>query len=69
MANKFLSGLVLGVVVGAGGTFVLMSNNVGSSLGLIPPLKVEKFQYGPATLGNPTSLQITNTGREDIKMP
>ena len=68
MTNKLLLGMVLGVVVGAGGTYVLTRNDVGSSLGLMPPLIVEKFQYGPESLGNPTSLQITNTGREDIKI-
>ena len=61
-------GMVLGAVVGAGGTFILMSNDVGSSLGLMPPLKVEKFQYGPESLGNPTSLRITNMGSEDVKI-
>jgi hypothetical protein len=60
--------MVLGEVVGAGGTFILMSNNVGSSLGLMPPLKVEKVQIGPETFGNPIDLRITNTGTEDIKI-
>ena len=60
--------MVLGVVVGAGGTYVLTRNDVGSSLGLMPPLKVEKFQYGPESLGNPTSLRITNMGSEDVKI-
>ena len=68
MTNKLFLGIVIGAVVGAGGTFALMSNNVGSSLGLLPSLKVEKFQYGPESLGNPISLQITNTGTEAIKI-
>jgi hypothetical protein len=34
----------------------------------MPPLKVERVQTGPATLGNPTYLRITNTGREEIKI-
>jgi len=70
MANKFLSGLVIGAVVGAGATLVLTRDvaNLGSSLGLMPSLTVEKFQYGPATLGNPISLRITNTGTEAIKI-
>jgi hypothetical protein len=53
--------MVLGVVVGVGGTFVLTRN-----YGL--RLKVEKVQNGPETLGNPTYLWITNTGAEDIKI-
>jgi len=56
--------MVLGVVVGAGVTFVLMR---GSSLGALP-LRVVKFQIGTETLGNPTVLQITNTGTDDIKI-
>ena len=70
MATKFLSGLVIGAVVGAGGTYVLTHNvaDLGSSLGVMPSLKVEKFQYGPETLGNPIDLRITNTGAENIKI-
>jgi hypothetical protein len=68
MANKLLLGVVIGVVIGAGGTFVLTRNDVGSSLGLMPPLKVEKFQIGAETLGNPISLRITNTGTDDIRI-
>jgi hypothetical protein len=64
MASKLLLGLVLGVVVGAGGTFLLMR---GSSLGALP-LKVEKVQNGSETFGNPIYLRITNTGTEDIKI-
>jgi hypothetical protein len=60
MASKLLLGLVLGVVVGAGGTFLPMG---GSSLGALP-LKVEKVQNGPETF----YLRITNTGTEDIKI-
>ena len=44
--------MVLGVVVGAGFTFVVLQ--YGSSLAALP-LTVEKVQIGPAMLGNPTS--------------
>ena len=52
MMSKFSLGMVLGVVVGAGFTFVVLQ--YGSSLGALP-LTVEKVQIGPAMLGNPTS--------------
>ena len=50
--SKFSLGMVLGVVVGAGFTFVVLQ--YGSSLAALP-LTVEKVQIGPAMLGNPTS--------------
>jgi hypothetical protein len=70
MANKLLLGMVIGVVVGAGATLVLTGNvaNLGSSLGVIPPLKVEKFGAGGEMFGASSLLRITNTGTEDIKI-
>jgi hypothetical protein len=62
--SKLLLGMALGVVVGAGGTLVLIRN---TSLGALP-LKVEKFQIGSEPLGNPIGLRITNTGTEAIKI-